>query len=1058
MKHMKGDPQYLFDLFVRLYRMVFLMEVTSDGYRYVQVSEQARIASSLPENVAGRYLHEMYRTEVADELIHHYDQVVLTGEPVYFMSKMNIEANTARFASSMLVPVEDIEGEVRYVIGLTTDLSEEAELKLLRSIEHIDYLTGMPNLMKVKLELEKLFEAEGNEETSVMRLHINRFKMMMSLQGVERSNQLIKEITRQVANTLPKGSLIGRVDGEDFIAVLPYVSLKEAHIYAEQLLEMIATNAYRVAEAEFPLSGCIGISAGTVDADRIILNASTALVEARHAGKQTIRLYEHDDYVQRYIDEITIEAELVKGLRQDELYMVYQPKVSMDGTIHFEALVRWTNPILGNVSPETFIRIAEQSLLIEDVTEFVMHRVCQNIREHASVFGERRVAVNISPMLFRQDYMDGMMDVIAQYQLQATQFEFEVTEHTLMQEPVAAIKTVESLKNRGVRLLIDDFGVSYSSLNYLKMFEIDGIKIDRSFISQLDQENGLKEYEIVKLIVSLAKKLNLEVTAEGVETEAQYQVVQQLGCDDVQGYFFSRPMLPTDIAPALDILHAQHAVLSKTSVGKRLLKPSLNESETERLKTILRLEILNTPQEERYDRITRLVTKTLQVPIAFISIMTTDQQWFKSCEGIELEASYLKREWTLCNRVVSSGAPFVMEDVAAANLESDSPWLKKVGFYAGVPLITKGGHVIGTLCVVDNQARTFDADALRTLEEFSHWVMAEVELSEETRRHGSRQQALESLYEVTSLQIPFKEQLERIQDVIMEWVGYSHAIVFSVEKGYRLLSERGVSQLEWDEQALRQLHRLTTTGHQKLQQDELVIQDISFASMISLPLVQDRQTFGWVVFLAEQGNLNDIVDRDVIQELTDTTLLVTRWMENEIRKERKHQEVARLAKQDPLTKLANRHAFMTDLYKKMNRSQAATLLFIDLDDFKRVNDLYGHLIGDEVLIETANRIVSFTERFGGKAYRFAGDEFLIVHEKAGVAFSSKEIETLNKEISGEIRGSNNELIKLSASIGISSTSNLESVDELIHQADAAMYVAKNNGGNHYYVYDTYQRQ
>lgn len=1058
MQQMKGDPHYLFDLFVRLYRMVFLMEVTAEGYRYVRVSEQAKHASTLPDDVIGRYLHEMYLPEVTDELVQYYDDVVRLREPVYFMSKMNIESNTARFASSMLVPIEDEEGTIRFILGLTTNLSEEAELKLLRSIEHIDYLTGMPNLMKVKLELEKLFERESTEETSVMRLHINRFKMMMSLQGVERSNQLIKEITRQLADTLPKGSIIGRVDGEEFIAVLPHVPLKLAYMYAEHLLDVIAAYSYQVADSEFPLSSCIGIGSGTTDADHVIMNASSALLEARQAGKQSIRLYEHDDYVHRYMNEITIETELVKGLSQEELYMVYQPKVAMDGSVHFEALVRWENPVLGKVSPETFIRVAEQSLLIEDVTEFVMHRVCRDMSTNPNLFDGRRVSVNVSANLFREEYMSGMVAIVSTYGLAPESIEFEVTEHTLMQEPIAAIKTVESLKKQGFRLLIDDFGVSYSSLNYLKMFEIDGIKIDRSFIAQLDKDSGLKEYEIVKLIISLANKLGLDVTAEGVETEEQYRVVEQLGCDEIQGYFFSRPLSLNELEPALEVMYSQHVALTKEGAKHHLLEPSLSERETERLKAILRLEILNTPREERYDRITRLVVKTLEMQAAFISIMTTDQQWFKSCEGMKLEMSHLNREWTLCNRVVTNGAPVVMEDVANVNLTNDSPWVKQIGFYAGVPLVTKSGHVIGTLCVVDDKARTFDEQALQTLVEFSHWVMAEIELAEETRRQVTRQQTLESLYEVTALRIPFKDQLGRIQDILLDWMGYSHAVIFSIDQSYRLLSENGVSRLKWDEDALEILHRLTTVGYQKLQQDELVIDDISFASMISLPLAHDYQTFGWVVFLAEQGNLNDVIDREVLQELTDTILLVTRWMENEIRKERKHQEIARMAKQDALTKLPNRHALMTDLYKNLNRHQSMRLLFIDLDDFKRVNDVYGHLIGDEVLNEVANRLTEFTTEFGGEAYRFSGDEFLIVQKRETTIFEEEEMEKwkLNDSISREMMTSNNQLIQLSASIGVATTTNLKSIDVLINQADAAMYVAKNNGGNQYYVYDSYK--
>ncbi|MFL9651243.1 EAL domain-containing protein [Exiguobacterium chiriqhucha] len=1058
MQQMKIDPHYLFDVFVHLYRMVFLMEVTPEGYRYVRVSEQGKLASSLPDDVSGRYLHDMYASEVANELIVHYDEVVATHAPVYFMSQMNIEANTARFASSVLMPIEDEAGTVRYVLGLTTDLSEEAEMKLLSSIENIDYLTGMPNLMKVKLELEKLFvQQEAAEATSVMRLHINRFKIILSLQGVEQSHRLIKEMTRHLSDLLPKGSIIGRVDGEDFIAVLPYTSIQTATMHGERLLAAIAAYTYQVAETEFTLSGCLGISAGSEDADRVIMNASTALLEARQVGKQIIKVYEKDDYVQHYIDEMTIEMELIKGLKAGELSVVYQPKIScQDGTVHFEALVRWNSEALGNVSPEIFIKIAETSLLIEDVTGFVFDRVCRDMTEQADLFAGRRVSVNVSPVLFRQDYIKQLLQVLTSYGLRPEQFEFEITEHTLMQEPLLGIQTVDYIKETGFRVLIDDFGVSYSSLNYLKMFEIDGIKIDRSFINQLDKDNGLKEYEIVKLIVSLAKKLNLKVTAEGVETEAQYRVMEQLGCDEIQGYFFSRPLPLVDLQQALDTLQYQHAALRQLELAMISPSTALDEQETERLKTILRLEILNTPREERYDRITRLAARTLNMPVALISILTTDQQWFKSCAGPLLESPHVDREWTLCDRVVTGRSSVVIEDVQTSEAGTNNPLLENLGFYAGVPLTTRSGHVIGTLCVTDERARTFDEAALQSLEDFARWVMAEIELTEQTRAQAQRQQTLESLYEVTALHEPFGNKLKRIQTVLRGWIGYSHAVVFSTESKHRVLSEDGEGKLDWTSDALQQLHALTTIGHQKLGRAELVIDGIEFSSMISLPLSNDGKTFGWVVFLAEQGSLNDVVDAATINEMTDTILLVTRWMENEIRRERKHQEVIELITQDSLTKLANRHSFMTDMRQKMNRKQSVVLLFIDLDDFKQVNDSYGHLIGDEVLIETARRIRSFSQTYDGKAYRFAGDEFLIVIDAEREIVGADRFEELNLIISQEMNVGDGLSLRLSASIGVACSQDHASLDAMIHHSDAAMYVAKKCGGDGYYVYDSHQ--
>ncbi|MFY7869224.1 MAG: diguanylate cyclase domain-containing protein, partial [Exiguobacterium sp.] len=431
-------------------------------------------------------------------------------------------------------------------------------------------------------------------------------------------------------------------------------------------------------------------------------------------------------------------------------------------------------------------------------------------------------------------------------------------------------------------------------------------------------------------------------------------------------------------------------------------------------------------------------------------IMTTDQQWFKSCVGIELESAHLKREWKLCNRVVTSESPLVIEDIAAEAIESDSPWIDRIGFYAGVPLRTKQGHVIGTLCVVDSQARAFSEENLKALESFTHWVMTEIENTEVSRRQITRQQSIEALYEATALRVPFQDQLARVQEILLEWVGYSHAVIFSIEPSHRLLVEHGVSRLTWGEEELHSLHQLTTVGAQTLQEGDLIVDGIEFTRLISFPLTHAHQVFGWVVLLSEQGNLNDHLDEETLQELTGTVRLLARWMENGIRKERKQREMIRIAKQDQLTKLYNRHTLTTDLYKNMHRTPSITLILVNLDDFTRINDQYGHMIGDEVLIEIAQRLNEFVQRVGGQVYRFSDDEFVLVQTGP-----LSGIEQLNEVISQGIHASNGEVIHLTASVGVTLVKSTDTVDSILQQADAAMYIAKNNGGDQWFQYDGY---
>ncbi|TFE01625.1 EAL domain-containing protein [Jeotgalibacillus salarius] len=728
MNHLKADPQYLFDFFTGLYKMVFLMEVDSQGYKYMDVTTEAVRLASLPEDWKGRYLHDIYDEKISAPLISQYDAAASTGQPIFYSDQMNKLSNITEYAASALMPITDEHGHVKYIIGLTNDLSDSTSAKLLASIENIDYLTGLPSLLQVKSELSKI----ENKSISILYLNIDRFKLINEWLGIETTNELLKKIAKKTADTLPPESILGRIDGDEFIISITDYSEDEVRALAENILSALSAFSYKVNGVSIPVTGCIGICVSPGHPNSLITNACAAMIDAKREGRNSIRLFKKENQLQEHIDEVIMEAELHKALEEDELTVYYQPKLNTQtNEVHYEALVRWFSPVLGTVSPLKFIPVAEKTTLIQDVTKTVVRKVCQDLKKYPELCASARTSINLSAVLFEADLINRLfIDVIEAYQTDPSKIEIEITENMLMKDPIKGIEIVNHLKELGFRVVIDDFGVSYSSLNYLRNFSLDGIKIDRSFISQIDQLDSEKDISIVHFIIQLAKKLNLHVTAEGVETKEQFDILTSLGCHEIQGYYFSRPLPVEKIQSALDhffnYIAEQEQTVLEVAVSQDI------SSEDKRLKEIERLNILDTPAEERFDRITRIIKENFHVPICFISIIDDQRQWFKSCIGLPEPVQTTReapREQTLCDYVIQQKEPLIIESLAAHPEETIQAFFKMSGlqFYAGIP-ISSQGEIIGTLCITDYLPRTFNDHQIQMLKDYTKWVETELEL------------------------------------------------------------------------------------------------------------------------------------------------------------------------------------------------------------------------------------------------------------------------------------------------------------------------------------------
>jgi EAL domain-containing protein (putative c-di-GMP-specific phosphodiesterase class I) len=248
---------------------------------------------------------------------------------------------------------------------------------------------------------------------------------------------------------------------------------------------------------------------------------------------------------------------LKTAVGNNEFSLYYQPKVNLHtGSISVEALIRWKHPQLGMVSPAEFIPIAEETSVIEEIGKWVLQQSCQDYKWlHSSGFSTLKIAVNLSARQFIDSSLKTTVaNIFANANVPPSSFMFEITETTIMKEPNEVICILQSLKDQGITIAIDDFGVNYSSLNYLNRFPIDAVKIDRSFIR--DFHKNEKGAEIVEAIISLAHRLNLSVTAEGVETEDQVRLLAEKGCDEMQGYYFSPPVPLEKLPNVLTKLHS----------------------------------------------------------------------------------------------------------------------------------------------------------------------------------------------------------------------------------------------------------------------------------------------------------------------------------------------------------------------------------------------------------------------------------------------------------------------------------------------------------------------
>jgi diguanylate cyclase (GGDEF)-like protein len=406
-----------------------------------------------------------------------------------------------------------------------------------------DSLTGLPNRLQLRQHLDRAIarSRRHGQLMAVLCLDLDRFKDVNDTLGHPTGDALLEEVAARLRANVREIDLVGRLGGDEFAVVAEDLEAADGAVRLARRLCTALGELYQVNGHEVTTSTSIGIALGPVDGssgETLMKEADLALYRAKQDGRNTFRFFEPamDAALQK---RRQLENDLRLALRKNELYLDYQPQFDLESgkLTGYEALVRWWHPTDGDIPPSTFVPIAEETGLIAPLGEWVLRNACS----YATTWGdELTLAVNLSPAQFKtQDIEELVKKVLAETGLEPHRLELEITEATLLKNTESVMETLKSLDRLGVSIAMDDFGTGYSSLSYLTRFPVKKIKIDRSFIETLG--TSPQTSAIVASIVGLGQSLHVTITAEGVETEAQAEILKQWGCTQVQGFYYGRP-------------------------------------------------------------------------------------------------------------------------------------------------------------------------------------------------------------------------------------------------------------------------------------------------------------------------------------------------------------------------------------------------------------------------------------------------------------------------------------------------------------------------------------
>ena len=459
---------------------------------------------------------------------------------------------------SSVAPIHDRERQITGAVVVFRDVSvAQAMARQMVHSAHHDFLTGLPNrmLLNDRISLAIELARRRTNKVAVLFLDLDGFKHINDSLGHPVGDKLLQSVANRLVTCVREADTVSRQGGDEFVVLLSEVEgVEGAAITARRILQAVG-EMHSCKPHELHVTTSIGISLfpdDGPDADALIQNADTAMYQAKENGRHSFQFFKADMNA-RAVERQSMELSLRGALQRQEFTLHYQPRVDLaTGAISgVEALIRWTHPTRGAVSPAQFIQIAEDCGLIVPIGTWVLREACAQARAWLDAgLPALTMAVNVSAMQFREEnFLDSLFEILSETHLEPGSLELEITESVLMKRADVAASILKTVREKGVRVAVDDFGTGYSSLSYLRKFPVDALKIDQSFIRQISTSS--EDTAIVIAIMGMAKGLNLRVVAEGVETAEELAFLAAHRCDEAQGYYFSDPLPAERLAELL---------------------------------------------------------------------------------------------------------------------------------------------------------------------------------------------------------------------------------------------------------------------------------------------------------------------------------------------------------------------------------------------------------------------------------------------------------------------------------------------------------------------------
>jgi len=457
---------------------------------------------------------------------------------------------TEGWALCSIRPTERSDDGVQIFEGSLVDITERKRAEeQIQTLAYFDPLTGLANRTLARDRLSQSLAAakRHRERMGILYLDIDSFKIVNDCLGHSVGDELLQHIAKRLRCCAREEDTIARLGGDEFLIALgPIETYSDVAVIAERIAREL-TPPFDLHDHSFTVTSSIGISIFPdhgENVETLIKNADAAMYASKNRGRNTFSFFSEEMTTQA-IERLQLGNSMRPALENNEFFLVFQPEFDLrTGNVScWEALIRWKHPDLGLISPDKFIHVAETNGMIIPIGEWVLRTACLHARSWHDRGNHIPVAVNVSAVQFRQaGFCDMVKDVLDQSGLDPEFLELEITESLLLATEDMRFEVLGRLKTLGVRLALDDFGTGFSNLSYLKQLPVSKLKIDRSFVSDL--QHNPNDEAIAAAIIQMAKCLNLKVTAEGVENENQLRVLRAHGCDDVQGFLFSKPLRP----------------------------------------------------------------------------------------------------------------------------------------------------------------------------------------------------------------------------------------------------------------------------------------------------------------------------------------------------------------------------------------------------------------------------------------------------------------------------------------------------------------------------------